>query len=226
MGEKIVAISHSKHRNMFGFAGIEIDEEKLIANVRLAKQWNRSEINRISMDIADSYPKIKWDKLYIDQSVGEHLIKDIKKHDISVDIITTKKNLNEPDDIEKLLVMDKIEMTQLMLSLKLQDKIQFPPKPKETMTELIKQVELFTEHKTEAGGIDYYAPGDELDNLTKALMICCFAARNILAGDDDMFFGGPVSGKPRPPYGPDYKGDSDIVSELSKGPPGRFVHYY
>ncbi len=194
MGEKITAISHSKHRNMIGFIGIEVDDD-LLVNVRLAKQWSRNQINQIPMEIADAYSKIKWDKMYIDQLAGEHFIHDIKKHDLPVDVITTKKNLNEPDDIERLLVMDKIEMTQLILSLKLKHRIQFPQEPGETMKEAISQMELFTENKTEAGGIDYYAPGEELDSLTKSLMICCFAVRNILAGDDCTIVMGPVRRK-------------------------------
>lgn len=196
MSEKIVAISHSKHRNMIGFIGIEVDTKKLLVNVRLAKQWSRSQINQIPLDISDAYEKIHWDKLYIDQLTGEHLIKDIKRHEIPVEVINTKKNLDEPDDIERLQIMDKIEMTQLMYSLKIQHRIQFPTNPGTTMKEAISQVELFTEHKTEAGGIDYYSPGDELDSLTKSLMICCFAVRNILAGDDGIPVLGPVRRKP------------------------------
>lgn len=194
MGEKITAISHSKHRNMIGLIGIEVDDD-LLVHVRLAKQWSRNEINQIPREIADAHSKIKWDKMYIDQSTGEHFIHDIKKHNLSVDVITTKKNLNEPDDIDRLLVMDKIEMTQLMLSLKLNHRIQFPTNPGETMKDAISQVELFTEKKTEAGGIDYYSPGDELDSLTKSLMMCCFAVRNILAGDDGVVVMGPVRKK-------------------------------
>lgn len=195
MTEKITAISHSKHRNMIGFIGIEVDDVNLLVNVRLAKQWSRSQINQIPQEIEDAYSKIKWDKLYIDQSTGEHFIKDIKRHGIPIDVITTKKNVNEPADIDRLLVMDKIEMTQLMLALKLKHRIQFPSNPQETMKEAINQIELFTENKTEAGGIDYYAPGDELDSLTKSLMICCFAVRNILAGDDGIPVMGPVRKK-------------------------------
>jgi len=194
--DKIVALTHSKHRNMIGFIGIEVDREKLLVHVRLAKQWKRSQINQIPAEISDAYSKIQWDKFYIDQLAGEHFIKDIKRHDISIEVITTKKNLDEPDDIEALEVMDKIEMTQLMLSLKLAHRIQFPPNPGTTMKEAISQVELFTEQKTEAGGIDYYSPGDELDSLTKSLMICCFAVRNILAGDDGIPVLGPVKRKP------------------------------
>lgn len=176
---------------MIGFVGIEVDEN-LIVHVKVAKQWSRNEINQIPQDLKDAHDKIKWNKLYVDQVIGEHFIKSLKQHDLSVKVITTKKNLDEPDDIDRLLVMDKIEMTQLMLSLKLDHRIQFPTNPGSTMKEAISQVELFTEHKTEAGGIDYYSPGDELDSLTKSLMICCFAVRRILSGDDGSYVGGTL----------------------------------
>ena len=48
------------------------------------------------------------------------------------------------------------------------------------MMDLMKQMEMFTEHVTEAGTVAYYAPGEELDCLPRALMMCCFAARNSL----------------------------------------------
>jgi len=203
MDEKTVALTFSKHRNAFGLVGIDVDNN-LIVNVRLAKQWSRKQINDIPFEIAEAHSKINWSKMYVDQALGEHLIRDIKKQELSVDVITTKKNMPDPADIERLLVMDKIEMTQLMLSLKLKHRIQFPPKRGEHMQELINQVELFIENKTEAGGIDYYSPGDEFDNLTKALMICCFGVRNVLAGDDGMPFVGPAR-KKHPRSLTDYK---------------------
>lgn len=194
MSEKTIALSHSKHRNMIGLIGIEVDEN-LIVHVRAAKQWSRSQINQIPQDLKDTYDKIKWSRLYVDQVIGEHFINDINRVGLRTDVITTKKNLDEPDDIERLQVMDKIEMTQLMLSLKLDHRIQFPINPTGTMKEAISQVELFTEHKTEAGGIDYYSPGEELDSLTKSLMICCFAVRKILAGNTGIHYGGAMKKK-------------------------------
>lgn len=230
MGNKTIALTFSKHRNAFGLVGIEVDEN-LVVHVGLAKQWRRQQINQIPLDIANTYPKIQWSEMYVDQSLGEHLIQEIKKRDISINVITTKKNMPDPADIERLLVMDKIEMTQFMLSLKLKHRIQFPQRRVDDMQELINQIELFRENKTEAGGIDYYSPGDELDNLTKALMICCFAVRNVLGGDDGMPFIGPVKrGKRRfrrNPLTPDYKNDSDIVAAYSgNGNIGRYVTYY
>ena len=58
------------------------------------------------------------------------------------------------------------------------------------MSELEKQVALYTEKKSEAGSIDYFAPGDELDSLTKALLIACFAARPYISGKSGDHIGG------------------------------------
>ncbi len=79
--------------------------------------------------------------------------------------------------------MDMTEMTQLTLSLKQEHQIQFPPKNQtKDMQALVKQLEMFTEHVTEQGTITYYAPGDELDCLPRALMITLFVARMSLQG--------------------------------------------
>lgn len=179
--DTIVAFSHSKHRNQFGMVGIELDEKKKTAYVRLAKQWSRDDLNKIPADVKALHVKIKWTDTFADQLIGQSLIRNIE-HDVGfvMHTITTQKNLKDPDDIEKIKVMDQTEMTQLLLSLKQAHKIQFPTNPTDTMKKLISQIEMFTEHTTESGNITYYAPGEELDNLTRALMICCFAGRHHL----------------------------------------------
>jgi len=193
---KITALSHSKHRNAFGLIGIEVDVEKKIIHVRLAKQWRREEINQIPSDIAQAFSQIKWDSQYMDQKIGEHLIKAIKiKAEFTIKVITTQKNLKDPEGIEDIKILDIIEMTQFLLQLKINHQIQLPENPGKTMRILESQIALFTEHKTEAGGIDYYAPGDEMDNLIRALMICCFAVRNILQGEFSIPIAGPVQKK-------------------------------
>ena len=218
---KITALSHSKHRNAFGLIGIEVDVEKKIVYVRLAKQWRRDQINQIPAEIATAHSQIKWDSQYMDQKIGEHLIQAIKnKAEFTVNVITTQKNLKDPEGIEDIKILDIIEMTQFLLQLKINHQIQFPENPGQTMRVLESQIALFTEHKTEAGGIDYFAPGDELDNLTRALMICCFAVRNVLQGDFTLPVGGPLyKNKRRRPrfFGqPDFKRDTDIVAHFTR----------
>lgn len=164
---------------MFGLVGIEINPEKKIAYVRLAKQWSRDHMNDIPADIAQIYSKIKWHSTFADQLVGQHLLRSIEnKLQTQVYTITTQKNLKDPEEIEKIKVMDITEITQLTLSLKQDHKIQFPPNnPTKDMQHLMSQMEMFTEHITDQGTVSYYAPGDELDCLPRALMICCFAGR-------------------------------------------------
>lgn len=177
--QTIVALSYTKQRTMFGMVGIEIDPTKRIAYVRLAKQWRRDDMNRIPNDIKQIYSKVKWHSTFADQLVGQHLLRSVESAlQTEVYTITTQKNLKDPEDIEKIKVMDMTEMTQLTLSLKQEHKIQFPPKnPSDDMIQLIKQMEMFTEHVTEQGTISYFAPGDEIDCLPRALMICCFVGR-------------------------------------------------
>jgi len=211
----IVALSYTKQRTMFGMVGIEIDPAKKIAYVRLAKQWKRENMNSIPKEIEQIYSKVKWDMTFADQLVGQHLIRSIEQAlKFEVATITTQKNLKDPENIELIKVMDITEMTQLTLSLKQEHKIQFPPKNlSDDMLQLIKQMEMFTEHITEAGTIAYYAPGEELDCLPRALMICCFVGRMSLQhGELPMII---VQGTPEPKT-PDQSFDETLEKMLGE----------
>jgi len=177
--ESIVAFAQTKKRNMIGMVGIEIDLDKRIAYVRLAKQWKRDNMDKIPTDVHTIHEKIKWGATYADQLVGQHLLKSIEyEAELSIFAINIQKNIKEPEEEEGMKRMDLIEMTQFLLSLKQIHKIQWPKKRlTPDMLELIQQTEMFTENITEQGTVNYYAPGKELDCLVKALMICCFAGR-------------------------------------------------
>ncbi|MBI1663422.1 MAG: hypothetical protein IS860_08030 [Nitrosopumilus sp.] len=195
---KITAIAHSKHRNAFGLVGIEVDSNQKRAYVKMAKQWSRDKINTVPSEIAKLYREIKWSKTYIDQESGEHLIQDLRKsYNIPLKIITTQKKVKDPKGIEKITTMDKIEITQFMLTLMQNHQVKFPQNPSQIMAELEHQIAVYSEHKTEQGSIDYFAPGEEKDNLTKALLICCFAARKQLSlvPNDTVHVGGGIGNK-------------------------------
>lgn len=166
--------------------GVEVDPKKRLAYVRLAKQWKRDNMNAIPDDVKSIHDKVKWGQTFADQQIGQHLIRSIEKAlGFQVQAITTQKNLKDPEDIELIKVMDMTEMAQLTLSLKQEHQIQFPPKNiTEDMKQLIKQMEMFTEHITEQGTVSYFAPGEELDCLPKALMICLLVARMSLQQGD------------------------------------------
>ncbi len=113
MNELIVALSYTKQRTNFGMVGIEIDKQERKAYVRLAKQWPRSKMNSIPGDIGQLHSRIKWHNTIADQQIGQHLIKSVEKSLKSqVQVITTQKNLKDPEDIEMVKVMDITEMTQ------------------------------------------------------------------------------------------------------------------
>ena len=184
---KLAAISHSKHRNEFGIVGIEVNTKEKKIRVKLARQWPREQLNEIPLHIADLHEKKQWQDTYIDQLTGEHLIREIKrKHNLNIRVITTQKNLKDPHDIDRVRVMDKVEMVQWMIVMGQNHQIEFPPNPSKSMKELEIQMNVFAEKTTEAGGTDYFAPGDEYDNLVKALMIACFAARKQIRIDGDF----------------------------------------
>ena len=191
---KHAAMSHSKLRDEFGIVGIEADSEKRLIKVKMARQWSRDELNLIPGHVTKLHDKVNWDVTYVDQLTGEHFIMDMKKL-MNVKVITTQKNMNDPDDIEKIKKMDKIEMVQWMMVVGQNKQIEFPEDPSRFMRDLEGQMDLFAEVTTEAGGIDYFSPGDEYDNLVKALMIACFSVRKIIEGYDGKRYCGPMGGE-------------------------------
>ncbi len=189
---KLTALAHSKHRNAIGFVGIEVDPILQETSVRLAKEWPRKDINKIAPDIAEMYDKFQWFNTIVDFSVGDHVIQSLRRAGgMPIRIIHVQKKVKDKLEIERVRTMDIIEMTQFVLQQKLAKKIKWPINPTDEMKRLEDQVGLFSEHKTEAGGIDYYAPGDEFDNLTKALIIVHFAARPYLQSGGEVV-GGPL----------------------------------
>lgn len=182
--EKIATLTYSKFRDQFGLVGIEADATTKTAKVGLAVFWDRKKINSIPSKINSLYEKIGWDSTYVDQKVGEHIIEDLKKI-IPINVINTKKDLSDPEDIHELHVMDMTEIVQFTYGLKLEHRIKFPENPNKGMQELETQISLFTENKTESGIITYYAPGEEHDSLVRGLLMCIFAARDYLTEKDD-----------------------------------------
>ncbi len=177
---KFVGIAHSKHRNAIGLIGIQVIPKENQVRVKFARQWLREDLSTTPGDIASLYRKYKWDKTFIDQKVGQFFIKELRGENVPLKVINTQKDLKDPHEIEHVRIMDIIEMTHFMITLKQNHQVEFPPKPPKSVQELEKQMGLFTEHKTEAGGLNYFASGKALDSLTKALMISCFAARRWL----------------------------------------------
>jgi len=189
---KLVGIAHSKLRNSIGAVGIEVDPVKQEVLVKMARHWDRLHINDIAPGIAYMYSQFEWSNTIIDVSVGEHIIQSLRRiAKIPIRIIFIKKKITDTSEIRRVKKLDLTEMVQFMLQQKLIHKIKFPKKISPYMKELEDQIALYAEKTTEAGGVNYFAPGDELDDLTKALMIAVFAARPFML-DSTKIIGGPL----------------------------------
>lgn len=190
------AMGHSKYRDMFALLAAEIDSEKREVLLRFAREWSRKDINGMPSEIAGYHKQLQWGDTWTNQSIGQHIINDLKKtHDMPVRIITTQRQLKDPRGIERIEVMDEFEMVQFALEIKQNNQIGLPEKPSRHMKKLIEQVPIFSEHKTEARVSDYYAPGEEYDHFTRALVTLLFSVRNILKGGDGSIVAGPLGGK-------------------------------
>ena len=185
-------ISYSKHRNAIGLTGIIVVNKK--ARVQLVREWPRAKYKNIAHEIAALYQRYKIELIHIDILCGQYLINDLQKlHNIPLQVITTQKDMKDPEKIEDLIVMDKIEMTNFVVLLKNNHQIIWPKNPPASVQALEAQWALYTEYKTEAGGVDYYAPGDEFDNLTKSLMVALMARRKELQqGQGTIAYAGPI----------------------------------
>ena len=177
---RVAALTHSKLRNEYGMVGVEaVPLEKKIYP-KLVRQWQIEDVNRIPNDVYRLYTLFHWNPTYLDQLSGEYLIASLNRLNIPTQVITTQKNLKDPKMLRKVKVMDMIEMTELLRKLKVGGQIPFPMEPSANMRKLEVELPFFAKHTTEAGGIDYYSPGEEPDDLVRALMICCFALRSYI----------------------------------------------
>lgn len=186
------ALAYSKHRDAHGLAGIQIripqeDVDDSIAasahpaaHVALARSWPRARLSRVAEESAALWKGARWDDTMADQLCGQHLLQELRALGLPLSVCTTEKNLKDPRPLESLVKMDKLEMVQFTLWLRQAERLKFPARPSPNVRALEEQMAMFTEHKTEAGSVDYYAPGEEHDELVKALLMALFSARSLL----------------------------------------------
>ena len=149
-------------------------------------------------EIGVLHQKYQWGDTYIEQESGQYLITTLKQQQMPVKVITTGKKVKDPKKLDRIKVMDKIEMSEFLRKLMLNGQLLFPRNPSKRMKILEEQIPYFTKHTTEAGSVDYYAPGEEPDNMVRALMIACFSVRLLLQGNIGVAVCGPITGlKPR-----------------------------
>ena len=173
-----VFVSHDKMRSNIGAVGATAKHN--MVHINMAKRWDVKHTNGFLDDMFEMYQEIGWDNTYMDQELGEYIIQDLKQRGIPVKVITTQKNLKDAKKIERVLVMDRIEMAEYLRSLKLAGKVKFAKNPSPALQQIEVQMPMFAKHTTEAGGVDYYAPGEEPDDLIRSLIGVCFSVRRMI----------------------------------------------
>ena len=189
-----VAISYSKLRDDFGAVGGSVRNNKIYVN--MARRWPAEKVTEMADSMLTYYNRIQWHETIIDQISGEYIISMLKNRSLPVKVISTSKNVRDADQIERIKVMDKIEMTEFLRKLKINRQLRVPMNPSKHMKDLEDQIPMYAKHTTEAGGIDYYAPGTEPDDLVRALLIMCFSLRNFI--DHDQSIEHVLGGVPEP----------------------------
>ena len=200
---RYTAICYTKLRDQLGMTGISVDPATSKAYVRLARHWERAtaKMPTLAQTVSDMYAYAQWDMTYIEQETGEHIIDSlISGHGVPVETINTSKQVKEGDDISGIRIMDRVEMTEYLSYLLLTHAVQFPPAHTSTHIDSLEaQMPFWSRHTTEAGSVDYYAPGEEPDDLVRSLMVCCFAARNHLGhggSEGRTALASPLEGNP------------------------------
>jgi len=116
-------------------------------------------------------------------NTGQFVIEELEQvHHISVIGVTTTKDIKDEKKKHKVQTMDKNENVKWVLNMKAEHRIIFPTDQNCSgdMLELKRQIAIFAEHKTEAGSVAYYAPGQEHDDGVMALLINCQKAKEYL----------------------------------------------
>ena len=208
---KRASITYSKLREQLGCVGVETKRlgAKTVIMPKMARQWKVENIVKMVSDVVDLHDELRWGDTYIEQESGEYLIS-LLKRDIPIKVISTMKKVRDPKMLERIKIMDRIEMTEFLRQLKLNGQLLFPRKRTAHMRRLEEQMPYWTKHVTEAGSIDYWSPGEEPDDLVRSLMIDCFSLRGVIENRSMEHVGGGI---------PKIEADPDLTQDFSFSAP-------
>ena len=180
----IAACDPGKIRDSFGFVVIRVDNDDI--KVRAVKRWLGRDYTDVERTIAKFHLKHHFDHIVVEQNnTGIHVIEVLKrKYNLPIVAVITSNNLKDNKKVASARVMDKNLMANYIAGLMKDHKIKFPASGGTDMRELERQIAIFAEHRTEAGNVAYYAPGNEHDDLAMALMLAIHIGKYYLRGDD------------------------------------------
>lgn len=171
---KLLGLDPGKQRDSFGIIAIDVRDDKIyVLNAQrvLGKKYIETEslIEKIVKE--NGYSTCILELNNTGQRIYESLV---YERNLPVIAVTTSKDVKDMEKKRSLKVMDKNEMVRTMSVWFEAGKIIFPSRGNRETDELLRQLKIFAEHKTESGSVSYYAQGTEHDDLVMALMLCCW----------------------------------------------------
>ena len=181
----IAGCDPGKLSDSFGFVVIRVEKDDII--VRAAKRWLGRDYTDVERTIAKFHTKHNFDHIVVEQNnTGVHVIEVLKrKYNLPIIAVITSNNLKDNKKVASARVMDKNLMANYIAGLMKDHKIKFPTTGGKDMKELERQIAIFAEHRTEAGNVAYYAPGNEHDDLAMALMLAIHIGKYYLRSEGD-----------------------------------------
>ena len=169
-----------KQVDSFALCGVEVKEKKIF--VLGAKRWLGRAYLEVEREIHLIDAKNPFDYYVVERNnTGEHVIEVLRSnYSLPIVPVTTVSKGTDEKRIFNPKLMDKIDMVRYMLIMFRDGRIVFPREPKGEVLELMRQLSIFSEKKTETGKVSYQAEGSEHDDLVMALMLACFMARNFV----------------------------------------------
>lgn len=161
----------------FAFVGTKTESSKI--HVLGAKRWLGRAFLEVERQIHLIDAKNPFDYYIVEQnSVGDHVVEVLRtSYSLPVIAVTTVGPIKDPKKVHSPTRMDKNDMVKYMITMFKDGRIIFPTNPQGEVLELLRQLSIFAEIRTESGNFSYRAEGSEHDDLVMALMLACFYCR-------------------------------------------------
>jgi len=179
---RVGGLDSGKFRDASALVAVEVDRIAREAYVKGAKQWKGRNYLDMEREVAEIHQRKPFNLLAVEiNSVGAHVIEVLKVKRIPVAEVVTTKDIKDPKKRQDPRLLDKNEMVRQILHWQQENALLFPASPTPEIAELLRQLSIFSEFRTEGtGSYSYRAPGNEHDDLVMALMMALFVERHYI----------------------------------------------
>ena len=176
---KILALDPGKMRDSFAIVGVEPIKDEI--HIRLAKRWLGRNYTEVVNKIIAIHLRQNFDHIILETNNTGVVVKELfDAKGIKTIPVNTSSEIRDIKKKMSIQSMDKNEIVRWFIRMKTDHKIKFHGTDNVDIKELMRQIQIFAEHRTDAGNFRYMAPGDEHDDMVMALLLACHMARYYL----------------------------------------------